>query len=287
MTATRIGLDVHCSGLVHIYPGGGLDGDEVVALRGLDLDVAAGEMVALLGPSGCGKSTLLNLLAGLLRPSAGRLVVGADDVGRLSQRELMAFRSGSVGTLLQGAIRNLLPYGSAADNVGFAQATVSRQRRRELATPGDLLGSLGLEQLSEASIATLSGGEQQRVAIAVAIANGPGLLLADEPTSQLDHVSRDTVLDALGSVRAQFGMTVVIVTHDPDVGRAADRTVIMRDGRVGAEGRLGEERAVVGADGTLHLPDGLLEAWTPGTRVSIETDPDDAAHLHVRKVGDE
>jgi ABC-type lipoprotein export system ATPase subunit len=273
-------LDVRCEGLVHIYPSP--DGDEVVALRGLDLDVAAGEAVALLGPSGCGKSTLLSLMAGLLRPSAGRLTVGGTDVGRLDQRRLMAFRSGSVGTVLQGAARNLLPYASAVDNVELARSTLPRGRRREARPARELLDLLGLARVREGAVATLSGGEQQRVAIAVALANSPGLLLADEPTSQLDHDGRDEVLDALTAARQQLGTTVVVVTHDVAVGSAADRTVRMRDGRVGAEGRLGHEHAVVGTDGTLHIPDHLLEKWPPGTLVRVDPDGDDG-HLHVRK----
>jgi putative ABC transport system ATP-binding protein len=264
------GLPVRCRGLVHIYPTA-------------DLDVAAGENLALLGPSGCGKSTLLSLMCGLMRPSAGRLLVGDADVGRLGQRELMAFRSGRVGVVLQGAARNLLLYGTAVDNVEFAQATIGRSARSRGPGPRELLAALGLTGMAGRTAAGLSGGEQQRVAIAVAVANAPGLLLADEPTSQLDAQSRDEVLRTVAMVRQRFGTTAVTVTHDPAVARQADRVVVMRDGRVGAEGRSGQEFAVVGDGGTVHLPEDLLTEWPPGTRVRFDVDEADA-HLHIRRV---
>lgn len=274
------GLPVRCRGVVHIYAG--IDGDDVVALRGLDLDVAPSESIALLGPSGCGKSTLLSLMSGLLRPSAGRIEVGTHNIGRLSHRELVDFRSGRVGTVLQGAARNLLLYGTAEDNVAFAQSTRSRRMKAGTTSPRAVLATLGLERAAETPVGRLSGGEQQRVAIAVAIANSPGLLVADEPTSQLDHRTRDEVLAALALVRERLGTTVVLVTHDPAVGATVDRTVVMRDGRVGAEGRLGEQDAVVSSDGAVHLPEEVMDEWAPGTRVRVDIDPQDR-HLHIRR----
>jgi ABC-type glutathione transport system ATPase component len=126
----------------------------------------------------------------------------------------------------------------------------------------------------------MSGGEQQRVALAVAVANGPGLLLADEPTSQLDHPARDSVLDLLDSVNERFGTTVVVVTHDPEVGARLGRTVTMRYGRVGQEGRSGEQFAVVGKDGSVHLPDAVVADWPPGTHVLVEREGD---HVRLRR----
>jgi ABC-type lipoprotein export system ATPase subunit len=265
------GLPVVCEGVVHIYR---LDGDDVVAVRGVDLEVEAGERLALLGPSGSGKSTLVNLLGGLLRPSAGRLLVGDTDIGKSSERELQALRAAAVGTVLQGASRNLLPYGTAEDNVRFAQRAVPRQRRAELLGARELLAALGLGGAADVHVPRLSGGEQQRVALAVAVANGPGLLLADEPTSQLDAADRDGVLELLGMVNEHFGTTVVLVTHDPEVGHALGRTVTMRDGRVGAEGRRGRQYSVVAKDGTVHIPEHLLDEWPPGTLVRVEPDGD-------------
>jgi putative ABC transport system ATP-binding protein len=267
------GTSVHCNGVVHIYRAG--DGEDVVALRGVDLDVAAGERVALLGPSGSGKSTLLSLLGGLLRPSAGRLRVGSYDVGGLSERELLGYRAAHVGTMLQGAARNLLPYATPERNLRFAQRALPRRRRKAAPPPRELLGILGLARASQRPIGALSGGEQQRVALGVALANGPGLLLADEPTSQLDAEHREGVLEAIERVSEQLGTTVVVVTHDPEVGLRLGRTVTMRDGRVGAEGRDGRDFSVIGVDGSLHLPDALRGDWPAGTLVSVEPDGGD------------
>jgi putative ABC transport system ATP-binding protein len=271
------GLSVRCEELVHIYRAGGT---EVVAVRGVDLDVAAGEQLALLGPSGSGKSTLLALMGGLLPPSAGRVFVGDEEISRLGQADLLRLRADRVGIVLQGAARNLLAYASPLDNVRFAQRSSGRASRRQSMPPAELLDTLGLSSVATHALTGLSGGEQQRVALAVAVANGPGLLLADEPTSQLDHHARDAVLDLLEQVNAQFGTTVVVVTHDPDVGARLGRTVSMRFGRVGQEGRLGEQFAVVGKDGTVHLPDHVLADWPPGTLVRIDQD---GADLWLRR----
>lgn len=265
-TIARHAIGVHCEGLVHIYR---LEGNDVVALRGVDLDVDPGERVALLGPSGSGKSSLLNLMAGLLRPSAGTLLVGGTDIARVSERELLQLRASSVSVVAQTAGRNLLPYASGEDNLHFAQRALTRSRRRQVPAPKELLATLGLQHLRHARALTLSGGEQQRLAIAAALSTGPGLLLADEPTSQVDHDSRDDVLDLLVSVNEQFGTTIVVVTHDPSVGEAMGRTISMRDGRIGSEGRHGTTYAVVGADGTVQLPTDVLDVLPPGTLATL------------------
>ena len=271
-TGTRPGgLAVRCEELVHIYRTGDLD---VVAVRGVDLVVDPGERVALLGPSGSGKSTLLGMLGGLIPPSAGRVWVGDDEIGGMNERGLLRLRAQRVGLVLQGAARNLLQYASPADNVRFAQRSLPRARRREAVPALELLDALGLGSVAHQPVPQLSGGEQQRVALAVAVANGPGLLLADEPTSQLDHTGRDSVLDLLDIVNERFGTTVVVVTHDPEVGARFGRTVTMRYGRVGQEGRRGEQFAVVGKDGGVHLPDDLIAEWPPGTQVVVERDGD-------------
>jgi len=263
------GLQVHCEGLVHIYR---VEGNDVVALRGVDLDVDAGERVALLGPSGSGKSTLVNLVGGLLRPSAGRLAVGPHDVGKMTERQLLGMRARSVGMVLQGAARNLLPFATAEENVRFAQRALPRSARRSVLSPERLLDELGMGGLAKARLAGLAGGEQQLVAVAVGVANGPGVLLADEPTSQLDAPDRESVLGLLETVNQRFGTTVLLVTHDPEVGHRLGRTVTMRGGRVGSEGRRGEQFAVIAKDGSLHLPEDLLEEWPPGTHVRFHRD---------------
>ena len=273
---TAEALDVVCDGLVQIYPAD--DGVDVVALRGVDLELPAGSLTALLGPSGSGKSTLVNLLAGLLRPTAGRLRVGPHDLAAMSHRELVPFRGEGVGTLLQGAARNLLPYATALQNIGFARLGVRRRARRRLAPARELLDVVGVGALAHRRVAELSGGEQQRVAVAVATASTPGLLLADEPTSQLGLEHRAGIVDALKSVNATYGTTLVVVTHDPDVAGALGRTVTIRDGRVGSMGHGQDEFAVVGKDGSLQLPPAVRRRWPPGTLIRIE---DDGEQLHL------
>jgi putative ABC transport system ATP-binding protein len=266
-TSVAGGTDAHFTGVVHLYhlP----DGDDVVALRGVDLDIDAGETVALLGPSGTGKSTVLRLLAGLMRPSAGRVRIGGHDLGRMPDRELVRLRATEVAYVLQDAAHNLLPYATAEQNVWFARRGARRHGATPTASPSAVLERHGLGHLSGHVVATLSGGEQQRVAVAAGVSAGAQLLLVDEPTSQLDSHERDAVVDQLLAVNRDLGTTVVVVTHDPAVAMAMSRTVTIRDGRVGSEGRHGEEFAVVGRDGTLQLPPDVLETLPPDSRVRI------------------
>jgi putative ABC transport system ATP-binding protein len=261
-----VAVTVQCDSLVHIYR---VKDVEVVALRGVDLTVAQGETVALLGPSGCGKSTLLALLAGLLRPSAGRVSVAGQDIGKLSERELLGLRRTSVGILLQNAGRNLLPYASALDNLTFAQRGTGRARRARRSRGTELLDAVGLGDAAGKPVHALSGGEQQRLGVAVSLVNGPSVVLADEPTSQLDSASAAQVVRLLRLARDRWGTTVVVVTHDPAVGVAMDRTVSMRDGRVGAEGRRGEQFAVIGKDGSVQLPSDVLDLLPPGSLARV------------------
>jgi ABC-type lipoprotein export system ATPase subunit len=277
------GIPVSCHGLVHIYR---LEGNDVVALSGVDLDVAGGEVVGLLGPSGSGKSTLLNLFAGLLRPSAGRLHVGSHEIARMDEKRLARMRATDVGVVLQGAMRNLLPYAHALDNVRFAQRGArkvrsSREAQDDLGTvdlpaPREVLGLVGLADHATTPLPALSPGQRQRLAVGVGLAARPGLLLLDEPTSQLDHEGRDEVLQAVTDINRDLGTTVVAVTHDPDVAARLPRTVTIRDGRVGAEGRRGEEYAVVSRDGSLTLPPDVLERVPPGSLLRV-TIVDEAA----------
>lgn len=253
---------VRCDGIVQIYRAQAL---EVVALRDVDLVIEQGETVALLGPSGAGKSTLLWLLAGLVRPSAGRLWINGVEAGRLGQRELDRLRAQHIGVVLQNPARNLIPHATPAQNVAFAQRSVGRDRRRI----SRLLDRVGLGGV-KTQVGRLSGGEQQRVAVAVALANSPRLLLADEPTSQLDAATGRTVIDLITSTSAEEGTTAVVVTHDPVVGAALGRTVTIRDGRVGAEGRHGEDFVVVGREGSLQLPPEYHALLPAGSMARIE-----------------
>lgn len=273
------GLTVRTHGLVHIYRA---EGHDVAALSGVDLTVAAGERIALLGPSGAGKSTLLALFGGLLRPSAGRIHVGDHELSVMSEAQIDAFRAGEVGIVLQGAARNHLPWLSVRGNVEFAQ-TAARQGGRAVPTVDDLLDLLGLADVADRPLDGLTPGQLQLAALAVALACGPGLLLGDEPTSQLDHDARDLVLDAMAQVGRTLGTTIVVVTHDPDVARAFPRTVTIRDGRVGGEGRSGEEYSVVAADGSLPLPPPALESLPPGTLVRVHHTDDGTWQLIVEE----
>ena len=257
------GLPIVTNRLVHIYHS---EGHDVAALSGVDLHVAAGEFIGLLGPSGAGKSTLLSLLGGLFRPSAGKIHVGDHELSAVSARELDGLRAREISLMLQGAARNLLPYFTPRENVEFAQLA-ARESGKDLPSPSDVLETVGLANDADRSLGSLTPGHLQLAAVAVAVASRPGVLLADEPTSQLDHGARDLVLDTIDRVNQSFGTTVVVVTHDPDVASALPRTITIRDGRIGGEGRSGEEFAVVTADGFLPLPLHALEDLPPGTLV--------------------
>jgi ABC-type lipoprotein export system ATPase subunit len=228
------GVPVQCVDVEQTYH---VDGEDVTALTDVQLDIAAGEKVALFGPSGSGKSTLTSLLAGLRRPTRGQVVIGDDDLTAMSERALLRFRGRLVGIVLQNPSRSLLPYGTAVDNIEFARRALPRSARRRLARPTDLLRQLGLEELAEQRVAQMSGGEQQRLSAAVAMATAPQLLLADEPTSQLDGSNRDRVLELLDRVGAEFGTTMVVVTHDPAVADALQRRVTLAEGRIVDDGR--------------------------------------------------
>ncbi len=263
MTGSALAVGVR--GVVHVYRS---EGHDVAALSGVDLVVPAGEIVALLGPSGSGKSTLLSILGGLLRPSAGFVTVGPHLVSAMGEAELDVLRSTEVGIVLQGAARNLVPYLTVAENVAFAQAA-ARTRGREVPTPAEVVALVGLADVADRGLSALTPGDLQRAALGVSVAAGPGLLLADEPTSQLDHGARDVMLGTMAQVNAETGTTIVLVTHDPEVAARMPRTVTIRDGRVGAEGRSGQEFAVVSADGSVPLPPRALEVFSPGSLVRV------------------
>ncbi len=276
------GLAVRCEGVVHLYRT--FEGHDVVALQGVDLEIEAGERVAFLGPSGSGKSTLLALLGGIQRPSAGRIFLGGEEVSRMGERYLARLRARRVSTMLQGASRNLLSYATARQNIAFARLALPPGERREALPEAELLRLVGLAEHVDQTVSTLSGGQRQRLALACATATGPALLLADEPTSQLSHADRDHVLALLHRIGDELGTTIVVVTHQPEVAATFPRTVTMKGGRVGAEGRDGSEYVVIGADGVLHLPSQVAAAWPPGTLVRVE--PEDR-RLVVRRPEDQ
>jgi putative ABC transport system ATP-binding protein len=260
------GLGLQCRDLHHTYTVGDAD---VVALAGVTLSVRPGETVALLGPSGCGKSTLLSIVAGLQRPTAGRVLVGRDDVTAMTVPELLSLRSNRLGMIVQNPGRSLLPYATPEQNIAFAQRGASPSRRRELPDAPQLLDVLGLTALAGQRVHAMSGGEQQRVAVAVALGAAPGLLLADEPTSQLDEDNRDALVALLAQANAQFGTTVLTVTHDEVVAEAHRRFVRLHEGRVEADDHLAEDVVQIGADGTVVLPEHVRDALPPGSDVRV------------------
>jgi len=244
---------------------------EVVALRGVDLEIQAGELVGIVGASGSGKTTLLNILAGLERPSAGRIRVGDRDLLDISDSELVTYRRQEVGFVWQATGRNLVPYLNVRDNIELPQAIAGGPRKQRRERAEELLAALQMSDKSARYPSELSGGEQQRVAIAVALANNPPLLLADEPTGELDTNMAEDVFRMLQRINRQFGVTVIIVTHYFGIARWVDRVIRIRDGRIGSESYLRatyqgdqsteEEFLVVDRAGRLQLPREYLERF--------------------------
>lgn len=218
-----------CQNLVKIFK---IDEIEVFALQGLDLEIKRGEVMAIIGVSGSGKSTLLNVLGGLDTPSAGRAFAAGWDLLRMSRRQRIRYKRQTVGFVWQNVTRNLIPYLTALENVELPML-LNGQRNREYAK--ELLAAVNLEQRMQHTPRHMSGGEQQRVAIAIALANRPSILLADEPTGALDTRTGATVLDVFNQVRHLFGVTVVIVTHDHSIANAVDRWIEIRDGKTSSE----------------------------------------------------
>jgi len=221
-----------CDRLVRIYSG---DGIEVQALQGLDLLVAEGELTALIGAAGSGKSTLMNILAGLDTPSAGTVWVAGNNLAAMTARERLAYRRTVAGFIWQQTSRNLLPYLTARQNVLLPTRFGSLRRRERRRRAGFLLDALGIAYCADRTPDRLSGGEQQRAAIATALANQPKVLLADEPTGELDSETARDVFSALQTANTELGVTVLVVTHDSAVSSQVRRTIAIRDGRTSSE----------------------------------------------------
>jgi len=278
--------DILCADLVRIFTAQGV---EVQALQGLNLRVERSELVALVGASGSGKSTLLSILSSLDQPTAGVAWVAGHDLLTMKEKERVAFRRRSVGFVWQQTSRNLLPYLSAGENVAATLALTGAPRGASArrARVAELLDLLEVSHCAERRPAEMSGGEQQRVAIAVSIANEPRVLLADEPTGELDDETSAHVLEAMRSVNRELGVTTLIVTHDPSVSEHVARTVQIRDGRTstevlrsthvdehGAEHSVAEEYAVLDRVGRLQLPDEFVAALDLRERVRLALEPD-------------
>lgn len=219
-----------CENLVKIYKTKDI---EVVALQGLDLTVEKGELMAIIGNSGSGKSTLLNMLGGLDRPSAGKLLVDDIDLLKLNDSQLVKYKRETVGFVWQNNARNLVPYLTAVENVELPMLLTNTINKKQRAI--DILDMVGLSHRRDNKLSQLSGGEQQRVAISIAIANNPKMLLADEPTGAVDTKTSNMILDIFGELNRNLGLTVVIVTHDRQLSKKVDRVVAIRDGRTSSE----------------------------------------------------
>lgn len=278
-----------CDSLVRIYQS---DGVEVQALQGLDLLVEAGELVAIVGASGSGKSTLLSVLSGLDVPTAGRVRVGTWDLMAMTARQRVEYRRSMVGFVWQQTARNLVPYLSAAENVAFPLMLAGAPARERSQRTDELLDVLGVGYCSDRRPGEMSGGEQQRVAIAVGLANAPRVLFADEPTGELDTATSHDVLESLRTVNRELGTTVVIVTHDPGVSEHVRRTVAIRDGRTssetvrrthiqddGTEHVIAEELAVLDRAGRVQLPREYREALELVGRVRLALEE---SHVSIR-----
>jgi len=276
------GALIFCDRLVRIYSAEGI---EVQALQGLDLVISPGELTAIVGASGSGKSTLMNILAGLDAPTAGVVRVAGHDLGSMSPPQRLQYRRSVVGFIWQQTSRNLLPYLTALQNIQLPLRLSGRSRSVRRSRPLELLEVLGVAHCARRRPDQMSGGEQQRVSIAVALANSPSLLLADEPTGELDTETAASVFDALQTANSEFDVTVLVVTHDPEVSGMVRRVIAIRDGRTSTETLRSEsadgtglghavEYAVLDRFGRLQLPSEMTDALGMRDRVRLEAEPD-------------
>jgi putative ABC transport system ATP-binding protein len=279
---------IECTDLVRIFSA---EGVEVQALQGLTLGVEKGELTAIVGASGSGKSTLLSILSGLDTPTAGKAVVAGHDLLAMGRRERIRYRRRTVGFVWQQTARNLLPYLTAAENIATSLSIARSPARTRGPRVDELLDLLGVSAVRDRRPTQMSGGQQQRVAIAVALANEPEVVFADEPTGELDEANSQRVFDALRDVNERLGVTVLIVTHDQDVSRQVRRTVQIRDGRTstevlrststdehGVEQHHAREYAVLDRVGRLQLPQDYLTRLSMRDRVRLELETD---HVQV------
>jgi ABC-type lipoprotein export system ATPase subunit len=283
---------ITCENLVKIYKVADL---EVVALQGLDLIVRPGEMMGIVGNSGSGKSTLLNVLGGLDRPSAGRVSVAGRDLLKMSEWALVKYKREVVGFVWQQTSRNLIPYLTALENVELPMMIAGNSGRKWSEWGKELLDAVGMSHRMRHKLSALSGGEQQRVAIAIGLANRPPILLADEPTGSVDTKTGNMIFDMFHQIRDAYGTTIIIVTHDISVMAKVDRTVAIRDGKTSSElirrvdlsqvqqvdgrsqvvlGETHDEFTVLDSAGRLQIPRDYIERLGLKGKVIVEMDGD-------------
>lgn len=279
---------VECEGLVKIYKTKDI---EVLALQGLELRIEEGELMAIIGNSGSGKSTFLNMIGGLDRPSAGKLFVDGKDLFKLSDQELVDYKRRTVGFVWQNNARNLLPYLTAWQNVQVPMLFQSGKKKKQRAL--ELLDLVGLSHKKHSRLTQLSGGEQQRIAVAIALANNPRLLLAEEPTGSVDAKTGAYILDVFRKINQEMNVTTVIVTHDTLLTKKVNRVVAIRDGKISSERimkqsylnrlqdinsftqteEVQDEYAVLDRAGRLQIPREMLEKLqVSGNRLKIGLD---------------
>jgi len=284
VAADASGAMIICERLVKIFSAAGV---ETQALQGLDLVLRPGELTALVGASGSGKSTLLNILAALDRPTGGTAVVAGHDLLTMGPKERLRYRRSTVGFLWQQTGRNLLAQLTAAENVMLPMELAKVPRNKRAGRAAALLGMLGLTEHADQLASRLSGGQQQRVAIGVALANEPSVLLADEPTGELDTETADDVFAAMRTANSENGVTMLVVTHDAGVSEQVSRTIAIRDGRIstevlrtrstdehGQQALRSQEYSVLDRAGRLQLPLDFIETLELKDRVRLALEPD-------------
>ncbi|MBE7091700.1 MAG: ATP-binding cassette domain-containing protein [Clostridiales bacterium] len=282
---------ISCENLVKIYK---TEQTEVLALQGLDISINEGEIIALIGASGSGKSTFLNILGALDKQSAGNITVAGIDISKMNEKETLDYKRNIVSFVWQNSARNLLPYLSVIDNIVLPMEIIGKKADRQFAQK--LLDIVGIGDKTHSKLFALSGGEQQRVAIAMALANNPKILLADEPTGAVDNNTANLILDLFRKINKELGVTVIIVTHDLKLSAKVDRVIKIKDGRISTEylkldknttdlvfehkdtekEQTHQEYVFVDRVGRMQIPQELLEKAhiEPMSRIKIEFDKD-------------
>ncbi len=275
---------IYCENLIKIYK---TEETEVVALQGLDLTINKGEMMAIIGNSGSGKSTLMNMIGGLDRASAGKLIVDGKDLFKIKEKELIEYKRDSVGFVWQNNARNLMPYLSAEENIEYIMSIKKVKNKRQKTR--ELLEMVDMYDRRKNKLTQLSGGQQQRVAIAIALCNSPKLLLADEPTGSVDSKTSEKIINLFRKVNEELGVTVVLVSHDREISKMVDRVVAISDGRTSREfikkrnikdrfadldkeleEETHDEVAVIDKRGRVHIPDDFINELKIEGKVKME-----------------